>query len=236
MMLKPAFIDISHHNVRSFEEARATIYGVIHKLTEGTGFVDGNVMDRYPAVRAAGLLWGLYHFVRPGDIEAQVDHFLNSAIECEVIDDDTLLCLDWEDSAVTADDAVEFLRLVEQRTGHAPVLYSGHVLKEALGGHADPRLSEFRLWLAQYTEGEPDIPPGWSDFWAWQYSDSGEVPGMVPPTDVNAYRGTVAQLRAEWSGRKLAPRPEPEPELAITLIVPPGVRVDVVERAPDDDV
>jgi lysozyme len=228
-MLKPAFIDLSHHNSipTSLKPAReAGIIGVVHKCTEGTSYTDDKADARFYLAKDAGMLWGLYHFIRPGNVEQQVNHFLAAA--SEISDENTLLALDWEDSGVSADDAVEFLQLVEQRTGRAPVLYSGHVLKEALDGSADPRLSQYRLWLCQYAD-EPDLPPGWEDgCWAWQYSDKGTVPGVNPPTDVNAYDGTEEELGEEWSG-KPGEDIEPEPaDVRITVIVPPGVTVQVV--------
>src|SRR5262245_54459817 len=44
----------------------------------------------------AGLLWGAYHFLRPGSIPAQVDFFLKIAAP----DNATLLALDHEDGRV----------------------------------------------------------------------------------------------------------------------------------------
>jgi GH25 family lysozyme M1 (1,4-beta-N-acetylmuramidase) len=161
-------------------------------------------------------------------MEAQVDYFLRAA--AEISDDETLLALDWEDAGVSLDEAVEFLQLVEHRTGRAPVLYSGHVLKEALDGTPDIRLSQYRLWLCQYAD-EPVLPPGYAEgYWAWQYSDKGTVPGITPPTDLNAYDGTVEDLCAEWSGAEEEDI-EPEPgETEIHVIVPPGVSVKVITR------
>jgi len=227
-MLKPAFIDLSHHNTipSSLQPAAgAGIVGVIHKCTEGTGYIDDKADNRFFLAKEAGLLWGLYHFARPGNMAAQVDFFLAAA--AEISDAETMLVLDWEDAGVSLDDAVEFLQLVEERSGRAPVLYSGHVLKEALAGSPDPRISQYRLWLCQYAS-EPVLPPGYYDgWWAWQYTDKGEVPGVTAPTDLNAYDGTVDQLIAEWSGGE-AVEPAPPSGITITVIVPPGVSVDIV--------
>ena len=52
-MLKPAFIDLSHHNVipQSLKPAKQSgIVGVIHKATEGTSYVDdGDIARSCPA-------------------------------------------------------------------------------------------------------------------------------------------------------------------------------------------
>lgn len=230
-MLKPGFIDLSHHNSipNSLHEAAAAgIVGVIHKCTEGVSVVDEDADARWHLAKEAGLMWGLYHFVRPGDMSDQVDHFLLNA---EMIsDENTLLALDWEDSGVSLDQAVEFMALLEQRTGRAPVLYSGHVLKEALGGSADVRLTGYRLWLCHYTSGSPTLPPGWDEYWGWQYTDQGSCPGITPPTDLNAYLHSADELIASWSGAEIEPEPEPQPETEVIVIVPPGVNVKVITK------
>jgi lysozyme len=199
-MPKPMFIDLSHHNSipESLQEAaEAGIAGVIHKLTEGTGYVDSKVEARSFLAEDAGMLWGLYHFIRPGDPREQARFFCQTAEPWA--DDDTLYALDWEDAGVSLEDALVFLEEVEKLTGHKPVLYSGHVLKDALGGKPDASISKYRLWLAQYASS-PTLPPGFEKYWAWQYTDQGEVAGVDAPTDLNDYQGTPEELARDWSG------------------------------------
>lgn len=230
-MPKPVFVDLSHHNTipESLKPAKESgILGVIHKITEGTGFVDSKVDARYRLAQDAGMLWGLYHFVRPGNAETQAAFMVNTAVELGVCDDDTLFCLDYEDKGVSLNDCVEFMNVVEEMTGHKPVLYSGHVLKEALGGKADPRLSKYRLWLAQYG---PDyvLPPGWSKFWGWQYTESGTCPGINPPVDLNAYSGKAQDLHKDWSGARnsyIATKPS-KSQVTIMIDAPDDVEVIV---------
>jgi len=226
-------IDLSHHNTvpSSLQPAKdAGVWGIIHKLTEGTGFTDDKVQARYFLAGQAGMLWGVYHFIRPGKIEQQAEYFVSQANALEVADDDTLYVLDYEDTGVSLDDALTFMRKVEDLTGHIPVLYSGHVLKEALNGKPNAEISDYRLWLAQYSSA-PTMPPGFDDYWLWQFSESGSVPGISPPVDVNAYDGDEAALRDEWSGSG-APAPTPEPEelvvtITVTVAAPPNVTVVV---------
>jgi len=226
-------IDLSHHNTipESLQAAKdAGVWGIIHKLTEGTSFTDDKVQGRYFLAGQAGMLWGLYHFIRPGRIEEQAQFFVDQANALEVADDDTLYVLDYEDAGVSLDDALEFMRKVEELTGHVPVLYSGHVLKEALGGKPNPEISDYLLWLAQYSSA-PTLPVGFDSYWLWQFTESGSVPGISPPVDCNAFDGTEYDLRASWSGTgEPTPEPGPEPEVAtvtITIAAPPGVNVVV---------
>lgn len=227
-MLKPAFIDLSHHNVIPDSlrpAAEAGILGVIHKATEGTSFVDDKMSARHHLASDAGLLWGLYHFVRPGEIEEQARHFIRTfRDDCDY---NTLACLDWEDSGVSIQDALLWLQIVEDDLKCAPVVYSGHVLKEALASGPAPEIVGYRLWLAQYAD-RPDLPPGYTDLWAWQYTDVGEVPGILPPTDLNAFNGTVEELRESWSGAHDEIKPKPPETKIVRVIVPEGVEVVVV--------
>src|SRR5947208_2529441 len=89
-----AVIDLSHFNVNpDFKKAKADgILGVIHKVTQGLGFVDNRYMEHRNAARAEGLLWGAYHFGAGGDGIAQADFFLQKVGP----DRDVLLVLDFE--------------------------------------------------------------------------------------------------------------------------------------------
>ena len=79
--MHPCVVDISHHNlVLDLEAAAAAgICAVIHKASQGCGYCDPNYASRRALARAAGLLWGAYHFNDGRDVEAQVDWFLRCA-------------------------------------------------------------------------------------------------------------------------------------------------------------
>lgn len=211
--MKISVVDLSHWNMisESLEEAAAAgVLGVIHKCTEGMSPPDDTVVARHSLARDAGMLWGIYHFLRPGSMVDQVQHFLAEAKERGVLDERTLVACDYEDDRVSLDDVVRFLSTLAQESGRSPVLYSGAILKEQLGGRADPRLTGYRLWLAQYAT-KPVLPAGWSSYWLWQYSDGSAgpkphtVPGISSPVDCNDYQGTADALRAEWAGAAPAP-------------------------------
>lgn len=196
--MTPIVIDLSHHNVVPVgfgDTMNSGIIGVIHKATEGVSYQDDKVDSREYLCREVGMLFGLYHFIRPGNITQQIDNFL------EVYErynrNDILLALDYEDAGVSLDDCVNWLKGVESSSGKKPVIYSGHVLKDMLKGNQHPTLNEgnYPLWLAQYGD-KATLPPGWSKYWLWQYTDKGTVPGVTPPTDLNA--GDASVVRAFW--------------------------------------
>jgi len=80
MPLLNVVVHLSHHNpVSSFDAARASrVFGIIHKATEGSTFVDGDYKERRGQALAAGLRWGAYHFGVREHVLDQVDHFLHT--------------------------------------------------------------------------------------------------------------------------------------------------------------
>lgn len=204
-MPTPTCLDLSHHNTISSwpAVAAAGIKGVIHKATESTTFTDQLYAAR--RIEAPGsILWGAYHFIRPGRIAQQADFFLSVAKP----DDHTLLAVDHEDRGVSVDDLLLFMDIVEQRTSRSILLYSGYVIAEqGAQGFTDAQvdlLSQRRFWLAEYTNGNPSwLSDIWPEWWLWQYAGSvpafpGRIKGVFGYVDLDAYDGE--DLAGEWSG------------------------------------
>src|SRR5215831_8627022 len=129
-------LDISHWNTVSDWNAvrNAGIVGIIHKATEGTGYVDDQYSDYRKRALDVGLMWGAYHFANNKNAKDQVDHFLSVT----GLDDNMLYALDWEDepngNTMTLPQAEDFLNLCDGLIGPADnrtVLYSGNTAKEA---------------------------------------------------------------------------------------------------------
>src|SRR5262245_20125003 len=134
-------IDMSHWNVvHDFDEiAAAGVVAMIHKATEGSSYVDDKYYARQNGCREAGLLFGAYHFLRPGDQKQHAKHFVDTAGHID------LYAADHEDPNVSLNDLKTFLNEVEKLTGKTPVLYSGHVIKEQVGNSADQSLAKYPL-------------------------------------------------------------------------------------------
>jgi lysozyme len=204
-------IDLSHHNEKvDFAKVKADgIVGVIHKATQGLTYVDKTYATRRRAALEAGLLWGAYHFGVAGDGSDQADFFLRTVRP----DDDVLLVLDYEPNltgpTMSLDQASEFVEHIAEVMGRWPGLYSGHLIKEQLGGVTtpDPRLSQCFLWLAQYNGPKPlGVPPTFKTWTLWQYTDGvhGPPPHRVNGVglcDRNKFNGSLAQLRRLWGAR-----------------------------------
>ena len=220
-------VDLSHHNPVADWTAlrRAGIVGVIHKATEGATFRDKTFRERRDKARAAGLLWGSYHFssgLPPAD---QVANYLDWADPAH----DELIALDYEPSTagrtMTVFGMVEFVERIAEATGRLPVIYGGHLIREAAaeldavaGGRdgadagaevgrsairAREILARCRLWYARYAPEPIGIPVIWPRWTLWQYSDGTagpgphEVPGLGH-VDRDTFNGTESELRARW--------------------------------------
>jgi len=200
-------VDLSHHNASvDFKKLKAGgVVGVIHKATQGLGFVDKMYATRRQMALGEGLLWGAYHFGVGGDGSDQADFF----IETVGNDPQTLLVLDYEPNltgpTMTLNQAREFVEHTNNQVGRFPGLYSGHLIKEQLGGAApDAILSNCFLWIAQYKGPQPlGIPPTFKTWTFWQYTDGVHGPephdaSGVGPCDRDLFNGSVAQLRKLW--------------------------------------
>jgi GH25 family lysozyme M1 (1,4-beta-N-acetylmuramidase) len=131
----------------------------------------------------------------------------------EVGKDIGLYAADHEDEGVSLDNLKTFLHEVKRLTGKSPIIYSGHVLKEQLGDRRDSELSQYRLWLAQYTSGTPSWPKAtFPQWWLWQYTEHGKCDGIPGDSegnlDLNKYIGTEQQLIDEWR-EEVPPKPAP---------------------------
>jgi len=222
-------LDLSHHNtVASWVDVKlAGIVGVIHKATESTNYVDPNYVAAKKAARNTGLLWGAYHFLRPGDMRKQAEYFVDKA---DVAPED-LLAADHEDAGVSLNDLKLFLQTVTDLSGRRPVLYSGNVIKEQVGVKTDAFLAQHRLWIAQYG-ATPKWPTQiWKNYWLWQYSDGNMgpepsgCPGVTGNVDTNSALDKN-ELVKSWGDVK---EPVGEGVVEITIKAPPGVEV-VVKR------
>jgi lysozyme len=206
MVLVPRVSDISHHNtVSSFQDAAdAGLWGIIHKATQGSNYRDPDYAKRRSAAKAAGLLWGAYHFNDGSDVVSQVANFLRYAQP----DTDTLLVLDYEDnprSNMSIVQAVQFLRLIESK-GYSCAIYSGNRLKESIGRlkAADRQyVTQHLLWLCQYGP-TPRLPAGFDTYFLWQYTDGvvgpqpRRIAGIHGEVDLNVFNGTREQLEELW--------------------------------------
>lgn len=199
-------IDISHHNnVTNWSSIKnAGIAAVIHKATEGRSYRDKQYPTRKNRALDQGLLWGSYHFSSGANPLLQVENYL----EYTDPDPTELICLDYEPSSsgsnMTYEQMVAFAELVHSALGRYPVIYGGHLLREATEKVSGPSvLSKCSLWYARYAAKPIGVPHLWPTWTLWQYTDGniGQEPHTVPGVghcDRDTFNGSEAELRAKW--------------------------------------
>ena len=211
MPLLNVIVDLFHLNTvdpsSGFHQMKdAGILGIIHKATQGTGYVDPEYDARRQRALSVDFLWGAYHFGTGEDGAQQADHFL-SVINPEP---GQLMALDFEPNStgttMSRGQAEAFVRRIQEVTGRIPVLYSGQsFLQDQMSGLSagDTILSQCPLWIARYSSHLPEMPPLFTEFALWQYTDGavGLQPHSVPGVgrcDRNKFNGDINALKAFW--------------------------------------
>lgn len=176
------------------------------KVTESTSYVNPTWAHNRAGMLGLGdgFLGGAYHFLHGGSGAAQARYFLSKAGDVSQL----AVALDVEASGADAATSREWVSEFKDRTGGHPVIgYYPHWYWEQTG---HPDLSFFdTIWQSAYVSGSGSpaslfgkVPASW---WATfgnepisilQFSSSGTVAGISGRCDVNAYRGTIDELRA----------------------------------------
>jgi lysozyme len=208
--LMNSVIDLSHYNtVQSFQMVKDSgILGVIHKATEGTGFVDALYNEHRKEAISAGLLWGAYHVGIQKDVRGQVNHFLD-VVRPGPTD---LMVLDFEpnsrEGTMTLAEAEFFVEYTNERIARFPGLYSGQAfILDQLGNTLKTPLQNCFLWIARYSVHLPQLPPAFTKFTFWQYTDGsgGPKPHQVPGIgrcDRDKFNGGEKELGVLWGFKR----------------------------------
>ncbi|MDY8021751.1 GH25 family lysozyme [Paenibacillus polymyxa] len=200
-------IDVSHYNgnIDWQQVAAAGKTFAFIKATEGTKYQDNQFLVNVQGARDANILVGAYHFLNATTADGARQEAANFA---RAIDSaggrlDLPPVMDYENNpkgltpAQISEVAHAFLDEMEKLTGRQPIVYTGNVFASKF----DPTFSMYKLWVARYsTTQKPTAVPAWNNWWAWQYSSTGSVPGIQGQVDLDEYNGTIDELRASLAG------------------------------------
>lgn len=169
----------------------------------GHNITDAMFAANWLGAQKAGLVVGAYHYVTPqtSDANTQVAYFLHivnqhggiqgsnlppamDLEECGSMTDAQLR--DWAVAYCNALDAA--IKNPDQRTMvySYPSFIADHPL--TFGALAD-RL----LWIPSYGRTPANVGP-WKEWTAWQYSDTGKIPGILDATDLDEWHTDPAGL------------------------------------------
>ena len=188
----PRGIDASHHQGRIDwpAVARAGVRFAYLKATEGRDFVDPRFRENWRGAEAAGIARGAYHFFTfcsPG--RAQAEHFLAEAppargallpvADVEFVGN----CTAWTSLDAVRAELRAFVDAVEAEWRAKPILYvTPEAYERVLAGQA----AGHPIWVRDVLRRPaPDEFGGWL---LWQYSETGRVPGIAGPVDLDVLR------------------------------------------------
>lgn len=219
MMAVTPGIDVSHHqNVIDWGQVAAAGYRfAVIRSSMGAGGIDNRFIINWDGAQKAGLLVSAYHLVRPEHSgTAQLDHFLRVLAGRTP---DLPLVLDVELDGRTAtlpprtpDEIALCVREMGDgliaRGFRRPIIYTAAWFwNERVS--ITPHWEAYDLWVANYGVAAPLLPAPWKSWLFWQYSESGTVPGVPGPCDLNWFNGSQQQLMT-YAGQT-APQPPPVP-------------------------
>ena len=210
-------IDVSHHQGRidwkQVAEAKVndepSVF-VIIKATEGKSLLDENFNDNFYQAREYGLVRGAYHYFTPsvkGKIQAQ--YYLH---QVHLDEGDLPPVLDVEERGKLScqelqREVLEWLRIVKECYGVAPIIYTGLKFKEA--NLSTQEFAKYPFWIAHYYVKEGGYKGEWR---FWQHTDLGQVDGIRGPVDLNIYNGSMYDLRQLTIGKGEEPIEEDSAE------------------------
>lgn len=173
------------------------------RVSHGLAIQDDKFQYNWRRAREVGVIRGPYHYFDPReDVDAQITYFINTigslqpgdfapVLDCE--DPNAWAHIEQRDRVPLI---IKVMDRIEKAFGVTPELYgSPNFFTEVLGSQYIAPLGKYNLWIANYRVPAPSVPRAWSDWTFWQYSDKGKVTGINADVDLDAYNGTLEQLK-----------------------------------------
>lgn len=188
-------LDISRHQGRvhwdELVDENPQLQFVYIKATEGSSMADPFYKQNFEEAKRKRLLVGSYHFLtRRTSMSEQVDNFLS---HIDLDRQDLLLLVDIEKDGTRGwnrrliqKNLAEFIRLVKDRTGHAPMIYTNEVYYHQ---NLYPDFNRYHLFIANYNVS-PELIGAKHDI--WQSSKRGRVRGIWTYVDIDRLREGVS--------------------------------------------
>jgi lysozyme len=167
------------------------------KATEGITYISPLFAGDWSNAKRAGVIRGAYHFFHADDdATSQANVFIKTLGTLNA--NDLAPVLDWElgDGVANAKQiaaAKVWLQLVEAATGRIPILYTGVSFWNSLGNPQG--FERYPLFIANYETACADVPPPWTTWSLWQYSESAKITGVQSTAvDGDFFAGTLTDL------------------------------------------
>ncbi|MGN1444169.1 MAG: GH25 family lysozyme [Acutalibacteraceae bacterium] len=199
-------IDVSvYQGEINFAQVRRSGIKVVYiRAGYGIGAVDEYFRRNALAAKQAGLRFGFYFYVTartPYEAELQGRYFASLIQNTEY---DCRPAMDFEEYSGLSHTEIKniglaFIRALEERTRHLPLLYTDAYAASLIWGSD---FSRYLLWVADYGPTEPDVTGDtWKSWAGFQYSDSGRVSGIEDAVDLDKFTKAVFLTEEEKDER-----------------------------------
>lgn len=174
------------------EVANSGVEAVVIQASEGTFYRNPYLQQFYDGASRNNLKIGFYHFFNPGSSPTPVEQARYFLDTISGLHSDIKLILDLEQTGGLSKyeltmQALEFLQEVERLSGldAAVYTYTNFARNNLYPGIG---LENYPLWIAQIDVNAPNPNPIWGNrYSAWQYSDTGRVPGIYTNIDLDIF-------------------------------------------------
>lgn len=203
-------IDISHHNgtINWNLVNKKNVEFVFCKASQGKAYKDDMLQTNMSELARLDFNRGAYHFFSFMGVTAQeqVDNFLSCGIDFKVKGVlPPVIDVEWQATKAINDYIVQnrkacaqkiqdWLDGVEKATKRKPIIYAAKGFWNDILGNP-PGFEQYPLWVASYRNDRPTMPGNWTNYQIWQYTESGQVEGIVGKVDKNLFNGSRQQLK-----------------------------------------
>lgn len=169
------------------------LQGVYIKATEGVGYVDPMFKSHVIGANTVGIQIGFYHFATLNSTNVIAD----SAAEAKAFFEATkgigvglpyVLDIEKNDGHLSKEDVLKWIQnfvLTLHTCGINDIVLYSYTLFLDANLPTDHQLGIILpLWLASYTPTYK-LPHGWAKVWLWQYSQKGQIDGIMGNVDLS---------------------------------------------------
>ncbi|SIQ21703.1 lysozyme [Rhizobium sp. RU20A] len=181
------------------------------KATEGKDRLDAKFNEHWQAARAAGIPYAPYHFYYfCSSADEQADWFIANVPKAAVFLP-PVLDAEWNGESKTCTyrpspltvqtELKRFMNRLEAHYGKRPIIYT------SVDFHRDNLVDQFKehhFWVRSVAK-HPSVTYVDRRWAFWQYTSTGEIPGISGTTDINVFAGSKANWR-KWVAEVSKPK------------------------------
>ncbi len=187
-------VDVSYHQgTIQWPKVRAAgIRFAFIRVSDGLTVRDTQFAPNWGGARRAGLRRGVYQYFRPDENAVAQADLVIAAVQRDpgelppVIDVETT---GGKSPAQLERQVRAWVARIRSKLGVEPIIYTSPAFWEDNVGGAD--MTALPLWIAHYTNECPRVPRPWIRWTFWQHSESGRVPGIQGPVDLDVFAGEL---------------------------------------------